>query len=85
MADVAAIVLATYPPTRCDSWCTYSFQCPDPWFHEATGCCADCEHWPDILDEHIERCAPRCLTRLSMSTRTTWAATRALRELPRVE
>ncbi len=41
------------------------YDCPDPWLHEETGSCSDCEVIVEIREEHHGNCAMRALCRLA--------------------
>ena len=43
------------------------YQCPDPWFHEETSSCSDCEVIEEIREEHHANCAMRALRRLALT------------------
>ena len=44
-----------------------ALKCPDPWLHEATGFCPDCENILDIRAEHHENCAIRAFYKLALT------------------
>ena len=44
------------------------YKCPNPWLHDETACCPDCESIWDIREEHHEDCAMRALYRLSLTS-----------------
>ena len=49
--------------------CAHEWKCPNPDVHELSGCCPDCENWSDILQEHMEECAQRCIARWQVASR----------------
>ena len=44
------------------------FTCPDPWLHDATGVCADCENIHEIREEHACDCLIRAMRKLAMAS-----------------
>ena len=44
------------------------YECPDPWFHEETASCSDCEVIEEIREEHHANCAMRALCRLALTS-----------------
>ena len=43
------------------------YDCPDPWFHEETGSCSDCDAIVEVREEHHSNCAMRALCRLALT------------------
>ena len=57
------------------------YDCPDPWLHEETGSCSDCDVIVEIRDEHHGNCALRALCRLALTC--SELAQNARRALPK--
>ena len=51
---------------ECESLAQY--ECPDPWYHEETASCSDCEAIVEIREEHHANCAIRALCRLALTS-----------------
>ena len=51
--------------------CAHKWQCPNPTIHELAGYCPDCDNWAEILEDHIEQCAVRCIARWHMTSKAT--------------
>ena len=49
--------------------CAHVWECPNTTIHQLAGYCPDCEIWLDIIDDHIEQCAARCIARWHMTNR----------------
>ena len=43
------------------------YECPDPWFHEETASCSDCDAIEGIREEHHENCAMRAFDKLALT------------------
>ena len=71
MDTIESIVSANLGGAAVCDVCTHEWKCPNPDVHELTGCCPDCEIWPEILEEHMEECAARYLARWHVASHHT--------------